>query len=52
MYFGITPWFDPLGPAPGIQEPDLGKVVFPDMAARKRVTLGKRSGLIVMEREG
>jgi hypothetical protein len=40
-------WFDPRGEEPDHDEG--GKVaVFPDMSARKKVTMGKRSGLIVI----
>jgi hypothetical protein len=47
-HFGYE-WFDPRGPEP---EEESGKVVavFPNMATRKNVTFGRRSGLIVVTR--
>jgi len=38
-------WFDPLGPQPEMRG---AKEVFPDMKDRKNVTLGPRSGVIVL----
>jgi hypothetical protein len=39
-------WFDPRGGEPEEETPR--EAVFPDMSARKNVTLGRRSGLIVL----
>jgi hypothetical protein len=40
-------WFDPADPPEDVHAG--GKVPFPDMTARRRVTLGDRSGLIVFQ---
>jgi hypothetical protein len=44
-------WFDPLLPEPE-DDPTEAKVPFPDMSSRKAVTLGPRSGLIVVRGPG
>jgi hypothetical protein len=38
-------WFNPLRPP---EDPKDGQVVFPNMKARQKVTLGPRSGIIVI----
>lgn len=43
-------WFDPTQPEPEGAEEDVA--VFPNMAARKRVTLGRRSGAIFIGPRG
>lgn len=43
------PWFDPLKPEPEYEElEDSKKVPFPNMKSRQKVTLGERSGVLVI----
>jgi len=42
--------FDPLQPQPEIEDQQKSKLSWVNMAAKKKVTLGPRSGLIVVER--
>lgn len=46
-YFGRA-WFDPLQPMSEKEEDEPKTAVFPDMRERAKVTMGKRSGLIVL----
>jgi hypothetical protein len=41
-------WFNASGEEPDIEELGVKKCVFPDMSSRKNVTLGGRSGLIIL----
>lgn len=41
-------WFDPLKEEPKIEDRDGRRQVFPNMKGKQKVTLGKRSGLIVL----
>lgn len=42
-------WFDPLNDEPELDESGPKTTVFPDMTSHQRVTLGKRSGVMVFE---